>query len=197
MKHRKPTHLEFQQALALVKDTYRDWWNHSWIPAKEYAIIASLSIFFSQDDKSGGLMPYDQGGATPSLNTWREINQAVEQFYASNDSDFIDEANWFNLAHKHLPSRTELPQRIPKGGYVYLLKGGGYYKIGLSRNVYRRWREVSPKLPFEVEIVCTIATDDMHKLETTLHKRFADKRENGEWFKLDDSDVEYVLELAG
>jgi hypothetical protein len=82
-------------------------------------------------------------------------------------------------------------------GYVYLLRGDNCYKIGLSNNVYRRWKEVSPKLPFETEIVTMIATEDMYKLEASLHKKFSGKRMNGEWFDLDNEDVEYIKKLAG
>jgi len=83
-----------------------------------------------------------------------------------------------------------------KAGYVYLLKGGNYHKIGLSKDTDRRMEEILPKLPFETELVCTIATEDMYGLESRLHEQFADKRANGEWFKLNEADVEYIRRLA-
>lgn len=77
-------------------------------------------------------------------------------------------------------------------GYVYILEGGPYYKIGRTNNVDRRIGEISPKLPFKTRLVCTIATEDMYTLEAELHERFADKRTNGEWFELEPEDVEYI-----
>ena len=82
-----------------------------------------------------------------------------------------------------------------RSGFVYVLRGAGYYKIGLSKNVDRRMEQIEPKLPFETELLCTIATDDMHRLESELHKRFADKRASGEWFQLTENDVEYIKSL--
>ena len=92
------------------------------------------------------------------------------------------------------------PRRKTKnGGYVYLLflECSGYYKIGLSNNPGRRvWKEISPVLPEVPELICTIKTNDMRSLEAGLHARFADKRGSGEWFRLNDEDVEYIKGLA-
>ena len=84
----------------------------------------------------------------------------------------------------------------PCSGYVYLLRGQGYYKIGLTKNVDRRIGEISPTVPFETEIVCIIATDDIHGTEAELHNKFADKRVKGEWFELADEDVNYISALS-
>ena len=94
--------------------------------------------------------------------------------------------------------RNDKPRKPPRetSGYVYLLKGGEYYKIGLSKNADRRIEEISPKLPFETELICTITTEDMYELEAFLHEMFADKRANGEWFELDEADVETIRGLA-
>ena len=195
MGQQELTELEFQQTLALVKDTYHPWWNRSWIPSGEHAMLVSLTIFFCSDKESGGLVPYDQGGAIPSLNTWKEINQAVEQFYASCDSDTIDETNWFELVHKHLP-RDKPSRRVSKTGCVYLLEGDNCYKIGLSKDAAKRTNYLSVKLPFETKLVCIINSEDMYSLESQLHKRFESKRINGEWFNLNGEDVEYIKGLA-
>lgn len=77
-------------------------------------------------------------------------------------------------------------------GYVYLLGGGGYYKIGRSRNVSRRMRQLEIQLPWPVEVLHTIPCEDHHASEKALHERFAGKRANGEWFALDDEDVEWI-----
>ena len=92
--------------------------------------------------------------------------------------------------------RRVSPAPQPQKGYVYLLKGGGYYKIGLSNDVNRRMEEISPRLPFETELICTIATRDMYKLEAALHDLYAARRANGEWFELDEADVVLFKEFA-
>jgi len=58
------------------------------------------------------------------------------------------------------------------------------------------WTTTPAQRRLLAELICTIATEDMHGLESRLHKRFADKRANGEWFLLDEADVEYIRGLA-
>jgi hypothetical protein len=176
---------------------YTDWWNRSWIPARRFAFFGGLTIFFNLDESSGGLLPYDQGGAIPSHETWLEIVEAVQKFYTLHTDTEIDRYNWESLAHKEMKTGDHhQAEASPKAGYVYLLKGGPYHKIGLSSNPGRRMEEISPRLPFGTELVCTIATEDMRGLESHLHEQFADKRANGEWFELDEADVAYIRRLA-
>jgi len=81
-------------------------------------------------------------------------------------------------------------------GYVYVLQGGPYYKIGRTNDVDRRISQISPKMPFETKLIYVLATRDMYTLESELHKRFADRRANGEWFELEPEDVWYIKSLA-
>lgn len=80
--------------------------------------------------------------------------------------------------------------------YLVELNGTRYYKIGCSTNVSRRMKEFSCLFPEKADLICSITTDDMYTLESELHERFKDKRTNGEWFLLDDEDVEYIKGLA-
>jgi len=86
-----------------------------------------------------------------------------------------------------------------RSGYVYLihLMNTEFYKIGKTNNVSRRIEsEISPKLPEEVGIICSIASTDCLSLEKELHAKFADKRKNGEWFTLAQDDIDYIKGLA-
>jgi hypothetical protein len=86
---------------------------------------------------------------------------------------------------------------VDNSGYVYLLQSPtSAYKIGKTGNPDSRFATFKTALPFEVEYVCVIKTDDMHSLEKELHKQFADKRVNGEWFVLSPNDVEFIKGLA-
>lgn len=84
-----------------------------------------------------------------------------------------------------------------RAGYVYLIEASnGTYKIGRTKNPKDRMKTFKTKLPFEVEYLAIIQTDDMYALEAQLHGRFKKKRLNGsEFFQLDNDDIAYIVGL--
>ena len=81
-------------------------------------------------------------------------------------------------------------------GYVYLLSGGGYYKIGQTRDIRSRSRALGMQLPFEVDLVHVIETNEPLVLERRLHEEFNHKRVRGEWFELSAEDVKYIKSIG-
>lgn len=74
-------------------------------------------------------------------------------------------------------------------GFVYLLKAGRFHKIGRTNAVGRQERELAIQLPERAKVVHSIKTDDPTGIEEYWHKRFNNRRKNGEWFELTLSDV--------
>ncbi len=92
--------------------------------------------------------------------------------------------------------REEKQANTLRPGFIYLVKSStGHYKIGRAKNPDDRRRTFEVKLPFEVELIHTISSQNYSQAERSLHKRFAGKRVNGEWFALTDEDVTYIKSI--
>lgn len=65
-------------------------------------------------------------------------------------------------------------------------------KIGVSSTPFERYAQLLPGIPFESIMMYSLVgwKKKTYKLESTLHKLFADHHTRGEWFKFSISDKE-------
>lgn len=103
------------------------------------------------------------------------------------------------LLEKHVGDleggEEEDPPKSQSGdaGYTYFIKSSGYYKIGRARNLEQRLSGLS--LPEKPEVVAAVLCADYGQLEMAMHVVLANKRANGEWYRLTDADAEAVKRL--
>jgi hypothetical protein len=86
----------------------------------------------------------------------------------------------------------------PNAGFVYLLQAvfpNDHFKIGYSIDPASRIETLGVKLPFPIEPIHLIPTNDVRKAEKQMHQQYANKRVNGEWFKLEKSEVWEICRL--
>ena len=79
-----------------------------------------------------------------------------------------------------------------KEGFVYVIKGDDYYKIGCTNDLGGRLKAMSVKAPFKLETIILIPTDRMFHTERKLHLKFASQHKRGEWFSLTDEDLDEI-----
>jgi hypothetical protein len=126
----------------------------------------------------------------------------VYEFYTDEDiqvsNDMARQRNfveWVELNGQGSERGRPKPVRRTSPGYVYLIKGNGVYKIGRSKKLDQRLTYFELKLPFPIEMVHTIYSNDYAGLERKLHDLYNSKRINGEWFELALEDVEYIKSI--
>jgi Meiotically up-regulated gene 113 len=95
--------------------------------------------------------------------------------------------NWHTVVLFNAPKPPARKRK--KHGFVYLLHGGGYYKIGKTTNLDSRHIAIGRQVPFEIELIHAIETSDISGLERYWHRRFKPGRGRGEWFTLSAEEV--------
>lgn len=90
-------------------------------------------------------------------------------------------------------SRRHKSLRVDEG-YVYLIRATGQnlYKIGKSINPEKRVQSIIGGLPMKAEVIHIAWFEDHSYAEQMFHDTFSKTRQNGEWFVLEDEDVEFV-----
>ena len=86
--------------------------------------------------------------------------------------------------------------KIKDASYLYLMKdfNTGYYKIGISNSPEYREKTLQSEKP-TIEMICNkkyVSRRMAASFEQALHKTFSEKRVRGEWFELNQNDVEEI-----
>ena len=76
-------------------------------------------------------------------------------------------------------------------GWLYLIKNGDLYKIGITRNLDNRMRQLKPDT-----IVAKLYTSDFKNLEKKLHKKYINVRiPQTEYFRLDAFQITEIKQI--
>jgi hypothetical protein len=97
-------------------------------------------------------------------------------------------AEWNNRTSTH-GQRVGPSAPVPKYGHVYLFKLNRLYKIGLSKDHKVSLSGMQTVAP-GIKYIHHHETNDCVGLERKFHVKFAEKREHGEWFRLERTDIE-------
>ncbi|HEV2754354.1 MAG TPA: GIY-YIG nuclease family protein [Actinomycetota bacterium] len=138
----------------------------------------------------------------PSPSVWRRMGSTRDQLVARLAAYCEAQANGKEsyedvlsilrpLLASDAAETPEARQSAVPIGFVYLLKSGRHYKLGRTKALGRRERELSIQLPQKTNRVHVIETDDPVGIERYWHSRFADRRvrPDAEWLELTADDV--------
>lgn len=79
-------------------------------------------------------------------------------------------------------------------GEVYFIQVGDYYKIGATRDLYKRFNTIQTCNATQCTLIHRVMTNDMYLTERLFKAMFErlDGLIRGEWFSLSNADVDYI-----
>lgn len=146
----------------------------------------------------GGFIPLDHSGFIISRDEWLTMTKVAEHFYDTTTDDQINEFNDERTDELNEEVRGHIRKPKPLvAGYIYFLKAdNGLIKIGRTKDLDKRLDHFTTKLPYKLELIHSIKTSDYVGLEESFHDKYKANRKRGEWFDLDDSDIEDIRGYA-
>lgn len=132
---------------------------------------------------------------------WEDVRGALYRFskfsgYVTNTGDPADFRE-MQIAKDRPKLRGVLvpaEQMQDTRGYVYLMRCGDRYKIGITNDVNRRLAQLGKQSPYPLEIVHTIRAPYPKSIENRLHAMYKRVRVHVEWFEFEESDIPGVIE---
>lgn len=123
---------------------------------------------------------------------------AVSSFYTLMSEEDVQILNTKSPKAQVATTPVGNTSKARQEGYIYIIRAvtpQNHYKIGLSKEPVTRIETMGVKLPFPIEALHLIPTNDMFSAERLLHSRYDEKRVNGEWFALSDDDVAEICQI--
>lgn len=174
----------------------------------EHGSVKTLSEIFRRYGSFYGIKEY----FLPFIKASYELNHLIDDPRAAahrtwfhtiiSDLEYEEEQS---AKRRYTPEQVEeitkrpIRSNVRYSGYLYVLRAvlpDNYYKIGLSKTPVTRIKSLGVNLPFPIEPLHVFPTNDMYGCERYLHNRFTEKRVNGEWFQLEQGDLDYLLALS-
>jgi hypothetical protein len=154
------------------------------------------SISISQEDSDGGITLRDNFGFIVTAEQLNKIYEQAMKFLTLVGEEQVYHHNIEALEYLNRSAVQHSGQgKTPKSkytGWVYVvgIVGDNLYKIGMTtRTPDKRLAEFVPKMPYEAEVIATCKTNDVLGLECELHQMYDHLRDNGEWFRLNETEL--------
>jgi hypothetical protein len=121
-------------------------------------------------------LQYSEAPAASTLG--RELSEVVERTIKS-----------------AIPAIQSPTERFEDGGYVYIVRAEmGQCKIGIAVDVNKRFSTLRTASPLHLELVHAEHVSDPAAREIALHRHFRALRIRGEWFDLNDAQIQSIID---
>jgi hypothetical protein len=82
--------------------------------------------------------------------------------------------------------RSKLPAKVDKPGYVYVVRDGDAYRVGMTtQHPSRRIQDLQCGNPRKLELFAFVSCNNPAALEENLHIKLASYRIHGDWYSLE------------
>lgn len=159
---------------------------------------------FQEIEESDGLAFLDAYGQVPPYDEVLEFIAAIQQFYIdmslASDCSIADLHNHMEFVEEEKPKKKEsaVTKKKASPGYVYCVRVGDYYKIGVSGNPEARYKQIKTGSPHKVIEIAKKFFNNPYGVEAGLHEGLKGYRKEGEWFDLkEDWQIDHVKMVLG
>lgn len=115
------------------------------------------------------------------------VNTALEIIRVASDYGYNIYMQHKNLEYEKawgIVQDTQKEKKKPNPSMLYLMECGGHYKIGVTKDIDRRVKELD-KRPFPIKVVAVSEPfEDAYIAEKGYHEQYGEYRLNGEWFDI-------------
>lgn len=80
--------------------------------------------------------------------------------------------------------------------YIIKICESNLYKIGVSQNTKRRFKDLSNSMPFNIDVMLNLSVKNAYTLESKVHDVFKHKHIKNEWFSLNLNDYNKAVKLC-
>ena len=141
---------------------------------------------------TGGIFSRGVYPHTLACAHWGKCADVVGKYFEQFSPDEKGESWFWN----HLPFYTQTNEEATNSDrFIYVLKSNEYYKIGITKDIAKRMRELQTGNPIKHLFVCSSFFEDAPRFERLLHEAFAQYRVEGEWFELPPEKLEELIEI--
>lgn len=155
--------------------------------------LLNCSIYIDTDRRY--LIPH-RGGSLYSYEELGFMLECLHNYYRSTSQEQIDKASllsWDDQYTRDEGSKNVRPINRFSPGYVYFIQNSnGHTKIGCTINIKNRLSALQSSSPDRLALIHSIKVFDMRTVEISIHKEFHGKKISGEWFSLNEDDIEKV-----